>query len=103
MPTAERLDRPGDRATHRTGAIPAPEGRRLPPCGSVLPEGQQLAIDVASQDPRQLKRVTLATAEETVDPERRRDDVDGAHVLTISLRLPAVPGGGPRQHRRACP
>jgi glycosyltransferase involved in cell wall biosynthesis len=80
-----------------------PQAARLlrPPRGG--PEGQQHALHVPGEGARQLQRVTFSTSEQPARSERRGDDMDDAHVLTVSLVTLGDPGtmtGGYLYHRR---
>jgi len=58
---------------------------RLPPRPGRGPEReQQHAVQVPGQGAGQLQRVTFSASEQPAGSERRRDDMDDAHVLTVS-------------------
>lgn len=80
-----------------------PQPARLPPCSGTGTERDELTVDVPGHRPSQLDRVTLAAAEHAVGAERRRDDVNDAHLLTVSLVTlgdPETMTGGYLYHQR---
>jgi glycosyltransferase involved in cell wall biosynthesis len=82
---------------------PDPQPARLPPCPGTGTERDEFAVDVPGHRPSQLDRVPLAAAEQAFGAERRRDDVNDAHLLTVSLVTlgdPQTMTGGYLYHRR---
>lgn len=67
-----------------------------------MPEGDKTAVDLRGQCPGQLERVSLAASEKPLEAERRRGDVNDAHlsVSLVTLGDPDRVTGGYLYHRR---
>ncbi len=76
---------------------------RLPQHTCRGPKREQYAIHVQGQGAGKLERVTFASTKQPAGSERRRDDMNDPHVLTVSLVTlgdPRTMTGGYLYHRR---